>query len=220
MTYMRKLFIMAILIATASFTHAQLLLDKETIEYIVKNERSYFNDIIEVFNSDDPYLDIDDVALVYYGQAFLPQYNPGKDENEKLMKKYYNEDNYPKVYETAKKILAYSPANLDALFYAWISAKTIGKSEDEYLSYVNKHQNILTMIKSYGDGMSSKSAFRIVSPEDQKYVMFSLNIDEEVAHELDTESLCNILIVRPTPDFQSRRMYFDVSLFLNNSGKK
>ena len=94
---------MAILIAVASFANAQLILDKETIEDIVKNERSYFNDIIEVFNNDDPYLDIDDIALVYYGHAFTSGYNPGKDENEKLMKKHYSEDNYPKVYETAKK---------------------------------------------------------------------------------------------------------------------
>ncbi|MBQ2808307.1 MAG: DUF4919 domain-containing protein [Bacteroidaceae bacterium] len=216
---MRKLFIISVLIVTASFVKAQLLLDKATIEDIVKNENSYFNDIVQVFNSDDPFLDTDDIALVYYGQAFTPGYKPGKDENEKLMKKYYNEDNYPKVYETAKKILAYSPANLDALFYAWISAKTIGKSEDEYLSYVNKHQNIINMIKSYGDGKSSKTAFRIVNPEDQKYVMYSLNIDSELSHELDTETLCNILIVNPTPEFQARRMYFDISLFLNNSNK-
>lgn len=216
---MRKLFIISVLIVTASFVKAQLLLDKATIEDIVKNENSYFNDIVQVFNSDDPFLDTDDIALVYYGQAFTPGYKPGKDDNEKLMKKYYNEDNYPKVYETAKKILAYSPANLDALFYAWISAKTIGKSEDEYLSYVNKHQNIINMIKSYGDGKSSKTAFRIVNPEDQKYVMYSLNIDSELSHELDTETLCNILIVNPTPEFQARRMYFDISLFLNNSNK-
>lgn len=216
---MRKLFIISVLIVTASFVKAQLLLDKATIEDIVKNENSYFNDIVQVFNSDDPFLDTDDIALVYYGQAFTPGYKPGKDENEKLMKKYYNEDNYPKVYETAKKILTYSPANLDALFYAWISAKTIGKSEDEYLSYVNKHQNIINMIKSYGDGKSSKTAFRIVNPEDQKYVMYSLNIDSELSHELDTETLCNILIVNPTPEFQARRMYFDISLFLNNSNK-
>ena len=216
---MKKLFTIAILIATASFVKAQLLLDKATIEDIVKNETSYFNDIVQVFNSDDPFLDTDDIALVYYGHAFTPGYKPGKDENEKLLKKYYNEDNYPKMYETAKKILSYSPANLDALFYAWISAKTIGKSEDEYLSYVNKHQNIINMIKSYGDGKSSKTAFRIVNPEDQKYVMYSLNIDSELSSELDTETLCNILIVKPSQEFQARRMYFDVSLFLNNSNK-
>lgn len=217
---MKRIFTIAILAVATFMTNAQVVLDRETIEDIVRNEKSYFDDIVQVFNNDDPYLDIDDVALVYYGQAFLPSYKPGRDENEKLMKKYYNEDNYPKVYETAKKILEYSPANLDALFYAWISAKTIGKSEEEYLSYVNKHQNIVTMIKSYGDGKSSSTPFRIVNPEDQKYVMYSLNIDSEISHELDTESLCNILIVKPTNEFQSSRMYFDISLFLNAPSKK
>ena len=217
---MRKLFTVAMLLATASFANAQLMLSKETIQDIVINEKSYFDDIVQVFNSDDPYLDIDDVALVYYGQAFTANYKPGKDNNEKLLKKYYEEDNFPKVYETAKKILEYNPAHLDALFYAWISSKTIGKSEEEYLSYVKKHQNIITMIRTYGDGKSSGTAFRIVNPEDQKYVMYSLNIDSEISRELDTESLCNILIVRPTDEFKSSRLYFDISLFLNTpSGK-
>lgn len=217
---MKRFFTIAILLATVSVASAQLMLSNEMIEDIVKNEKGYFNDIIQAFNSDDPYLDIDDIALVYYGHAFTPAYRPGKDNNEKLLKKYYGEDNFPKVYETAKKILEYSPANLDALFYAWISAKTIGKSEDEYLSYVKKHQNIITMIQTYGDGKSSSTAFRIVSPEDQKYVMYSLNIDNEISRELDTESLCNILIVKPSEEFKSSRIYFNISLFLNSTSKK
>ena len=217
---MKKLFTVAMLLATASIASAQLMLSNETIADIVKNEKNYFNDIVQVFNSDDPYIDIDDIALVYYGHAFTPNYKPGKDNNEKMLKKYYEEDNFPKVYETARKILEYNPANLDALFYAWISAKTIGKSEDEYLSYVKKHQNVVTMIKTYGDGKSSSTAFRIVNPEDQKYVMYSLNIDSEISHELDTESLCNILIVKPTEEFKSSRMYFDISLFLNTTSNK
>lgn len=216
---MKKILTITALIFMATFAHAQLMLDYKTIEGIVKNEKSYFNDIVELFNNDDPYIDVDDIALVYYGQAFLPSYNPGKDANEKKMREYFNEDNYPKVYETAKNILKYNPANLDALFYAWISSKTIGKSEEEYLSYVNKHQEIISMIKTYGDGKSSDKPFRVVNPEDQKHVMLSLNIDNEISRELDTETLCNIIIVEPSRDFQARRMYFDISLYLNNVSK-
>ena len=118
---MKKILTIAFLICAATFAQAQLLLDYKTIEGIVKNEREYFNDIVELFNNDDPYIDVDDIALVYYGQAFLPTYAPGKDPNEKKMKEYFNQDNYPMVYETAKNILKYNPASLDALFYAWIS---------------------------------------------------------------------------------------------------
>ena len=216
---MKKILTIAFLICAATFAQAQLLLDYKTIEGIVKNEREYFNDIVELFNNDDPYIDVDDIALVYYGQAFLPTYAPGKDPNEKKMKEYFNHDNYPMVYETAKNILKYNPASLDALFYAWISSKTIGKSEEEYLSYVNKHQEIIGMIKTYGDGKSSKSPFRVISPEDQMHIMLSLNIEDEIARDLDTESLCNIVIVNPTREFQARRMYFDISLYLNHVSK-
>ncbi len=217
---MKKTLIITILSITALLATAQEKLDLALIEEVVKNEKSYFKDITQVFNSDDPYIRLDDVALVYYGQAFLPTFKPGADVNEKNLKKYHQESDYPKLYETAKKILEYNPTSLDALFYAWISAKTIGKSEDEYLSYVNKHQSIITMIKSYGDGKSAESAFKITNPEDQKYIMFSLNINGEVSHTLDTESLCNIIEVRPSKEFQSRRMYFDISLFLNNGSTK
>ena len=216
---MKKILTIAFLICAATFAQAQLLLDYKTIEGILKNEREYFNDIVELFNNDDPYIDVDDIALVYYGQAFLPTYAPGKDPNEKKMKEYFNQDNYPMVYETAKNILKYNPASLDALFYAWISSKTIGKSEEEYLSYVNKHQEIIGMIKTYGDGKSSKSPFRVISPEDQMHIMLSLNIEDEIARDLDTESLCNIVIVNPTREFQARRMYFDISLYLNHVSK-
>lgn len=215
---MKRILIVTILFCLATLAQAQLL-DYKTIEEIVKNERTYFNDIVELFINDDPYIDVDDIALVYYGQAFLPTYAPGKDANEKKMREYFNEDNYPKVYEMAKTILEYNPANLDALFYAWISSKTLGKSEDEYLSYVNKHQEIIGMIRTYGDGRSSRTPFRIISPEDQKHVMFSLNIEDEIARDLDTESLCNIILVNPTREFQARRMYFDISLYLNHVSK-
>ena len=216
---MKKILTIAFLFCMATFAQAQLILDYSTIEEIVKNEKTYFNDIVELFNNDDPYIDVDDVALVYYGQAFLPTYNPGKDANAKKMRQYFNEDNYPKVYETAKNILQYNPVSLDALFYAWISSKTIGKSEDEYLSYVNKHQAIIEMIKTYGDGKSSSKPFRIIDPEDLKHVMLSLNVEDEISREFDTETLCNVIIVQPSREFQARRMYFDISLYLNNVSK-
>ena len=68
---MKRILIVAILFCLATLAQAQLL-DYKTIEEIVKNERTYFNDIVELFINDDPYIDVDDIALVYYGQAFFP----------------------------------------------------------------------------------------------------------------------------------------------------
>lgn len=214
---MRKLFT-AIALFLATFTaSSQVILDNATIEEIVKNEKSYYNDILNLFLNDDPFLRVDDIALVYYGQAFMPQYNPGGDENEKTLKKFFEEDNYAEAYKTAKKILEYNPVSLNALFNLIKTSKALNKSEEEYNSYVKKYLGIIDMIAQYGDGKSSKSAFRIITPDDQDYVLFGkLGVGKVITQEFDRETLCNMVIVEPTQEFQSRRVYFDLTLFLTH----
>lgn len=211
--------ITALALCLAAFiAEAQVFLDYATIEDIVKNERSYFDDIVNIYRNDDPMIRLDDIALVYYGQAFLPQYNPGNDENEKALKKYHDEGNHAEAYNTAKKIMEYNPVSLNALFNLLISSKALGKSQEEFDSYAKKYQSILSMITQYGEGNSSGSPFKVITPDDQNYVLFhELEIEREISRELDTETLCNIIIVEPSKRFQYRRAYFDLSLYLKHT---
>lgn len=214
---MKRLLVALAVLATAFTASSQVFLDYGTIEDIVKNERQYFNDIVNIYRNDDPMIRIDDIALVYYGQAFLPQYNPGNDENEKKLKEYHNEGKHSEAYDTAKKILEYNPVSLNALFNLLVTSKELGKSQEEFESYAKKYQGILSMITQYGDGKSSNTPFRVIAPDDQNYVLFhELEIKREISRELDTETLCNIIVVDPTEKFQSRRVYFDLSLFLKH----
>ena len=201
--------------------YSQIELNDSIIEYIVKNERKYFDEITEIYNSNDPMLRVDDIALVYYGQAFLPQYNPGKDENEQTLKKLYEEKKNVEMYNVAKQILAYNPVSLNALFSVYIASKELGKSDEECLSYLKKYQNILDMICYYGDGKSSETPFRIITPDDQEYIMFGkLQIENVISQTLDTETLCNIVTVKPSERFPGQRVYFDLSLFLSQAGRE
>lgn len=200
--------------------NAQVFLDYATIEDIVKNEREYFDEIVGIYKSDDPMIRLDDIALVYYGQAFLPQYNPGNDENEKALKRLHDNGNHAEAYNTAKKILEYNPVSLNALFNLLVSSKELGKSKEEFDSYANKYQKILNMITEYGKGNTADSPFKVITPDDQNYVLFhELEIEKEISRELDTETLCNIIVVEPSKKFQFRRVYFDLSLFLKHTKK-
>lgn len=204
---------------TAAF--GQLEINDTVIGYIVKHEREYFNEITDLYNSNDPMLHVDDIALVYYGQAFLPQYNPGKDENEKLLKKLHDEKKNVEVYNVAKKILDYNPVSLNALFSIYIASKELGKSDEECLGYLKKYQNIIDMICHYGDGKSSDTAFRIITPDDQDYIIYGkLQIEDVITQTLDTETLCNIVSVRPSEKFPQQRVYFDLSLFLQQAARE
>jgi hypothetical protein len=198
-----------------------VVLDNETIEDIVKNEREYFDQITEIYKNDDPMLRIDDIALIYYGQAFMPQYRPGKDENEKALKRLHDEKKNAEVYNVAKNILEYNPVSLNALFSIYIASRELGKSDEECISYLKKYQSILDMICYYGDGKSSESAFRIITPDDQDYIIYGkLQIEDVVSQQLDTETLCNIITVKPSDKFQGRCVYFDLSLFLSQAERE
>lgn len=217
---MKKFLISLALCLIAVIAKAQVFLDYATIEDIVKNEREYFDEIVGIYKSDDPMIRLDDMALVYYGQAFLPQYNPGNDENEKALKRFHDAGNHAEAYNTAKKIMEYNPVSLNALFNLLISSKELGKSKEEFDSYANKYQKILNMITEYGNGNTADSPFKVICPDDQNYVLFhELEIEREISRELDTETLCNIIVVEPSKKFQYRRVYFDLSLFLKHTGK-
>lgn len=208
---MKFLFVAITLLTIVFTTKAQTRIGLETIEDIVKNEQEYFNDIVEIYKSDDPYLRTDDIALVYYGEAFKPV---SKDSKNNLLKKYYSENNIKELYNTATEILKNRPASLSALFYAWVSAKESGKSEEEALSYVNKFNKIVTMIIESGSGKNSESPFCITHPDDQQFIMAALDISNSISSKFDTESLCYIHIIKPTEKFQSSVLYFDLTLFL------
>ena len=216
-----KKFITTLVLCFGIFVaNAQVFLDYATIEDIVKNEREYFDEIVDIYKNDDPMIRLDDIALVYYGQAFLPQYNPGNDENEKALKRFHDAGNHAEAYNTAKKIIEYNPVSLNALFNLLISSKELGKSKEEFDSYANKYQKILNMITEYGKGNTADSPFKVINPDDQNYVLFhELEIEKEISRELDTETLCDIIVVEPSTKYQYRRVYFDLSLFLKHTSK-
>ena len=219
---MKKFFLIAVsMVLMLGTAQAQDKFDYKLVKEIVDNERSYFNDILKLYLADDKLLRIDDVALVYYGHSYLPEYKGGNDVNEKALKAYVAENNAAKIYETSKKILAYNPVNLNALFYAWLSSQKLAKPEAEVSSYVNKYLKILEMITTMGDGKSARSPFRVINPDDQDHVMYGmLDIESVLSRNLDTRTLCNIVTVTPSKKFPARTMYFDVSRYLSHTAKK
>lgn len=219
---MKKTFFTLFILSIVSFSvKAQSTLDLKLIKETVENEKNYFNDIMNIYQTDDPMIRVDDLALVYYGQSYLPAYNGGNDANEEALKEYVSENKYPQIYATAKKILAYNPVSLNALFYAWRASENLGKPADEINSYVNKYLGILNMITTYGDGKSSKSPFRVICPDDQDHLLYGiLDIENVISRKLDTETLCNIITVEPSRKFQARTVYIDVSRYLAHTAKK
>ena len=163
--------IAALFVAILS-VQAQSKLDLNLIKETVENEKEYFNDILNVYLNDDPLIRIDDLALVYYGQSYLPEYRGSNDSNEEELKNHMAKGENNKAYAVAKKILAYNPVSLNALFYAWRTSVALGHSHEESSSYVTKYLNLLNMITTYGDGKNSRTPFYVISPDDQDHILY------------------------------------------------
>ena len=178
--------IAALFVAILS-VQAQSKLDLNLIKETVENEKEYFNDILNVYLNDDPLIRIDDLALVYYGQSYLPEYRGSNDSNEEELKNHMAKGENNKAYAVAKKILAYNPVSLNALFYAWRTSVALGHSHEESSSYVTKYLNLLNMITTYGDGKNSRTPFYVISPDDQDHILYGmLDIENVKERKLDT----------------------------------
>ena len=217
---MKKIVTLVAMFVAIITANAQAQLDYKTIKEIVDNEKEYYNDILGVYLSDDPLIRIDDYALVYYGHTFTPEYRGANDANEEELKNYAAAGDIFKQYETAKKILEYNPVSLNALFYAWRAADELIKPEEETQSYVKKYLGILNMITTNGDGKSSRTPYRVITPDDQDHILYGvLDVNNIISRNLDTETLCNIVTIEPTEKFQSRKVFFDVSRYLSHTAK-
>ena len=135
-----------LLFVSMAVTNAQVKLDITTIEEIVKNEQQYYNDILALYKNDDPYLRVDDIALLYYGQTFSPNYKPGTDNNEKELNRLYDEGKHIEAYELAQKILEYNPVSLNALFKMIKTSQALARTKEEFETYVKKFYGIMGMI--------------------------------------------------------------------------
>ena len=218
---MKKIVTLIAMLVTIMAANAQEQLDYKTIKEIVENEKEYYNDILGVYLSDDPLIRIDDYALVYYGHTFTPEYRGANDTLEDELKNYAAAGDIFKQYETAKKILEYNPVSLNALFYAWRAAEELIKPDEETQSYVKKYLGILNMITTNGDGKSSRTPYRVITPDDQDHILYGvLDVNNIISRNLDTETLCNIVTIEPTEKFQSRKVFFDVSRYLSHTAKE
>lgn len=218
---MKKIVTLIAMFIAIMAANAQEQLDYKTIKEIVENEKEYYNDILGVYLSDDPLIRIDDYALVYYGHTFTPEYRGANDTLEDELKNYAAAGDIFKQYETAKKILEYNPVSLNALFYAWRAADELIKPDEETQSYVKKYLGILNMITTNGDGKSSRTPYRVITPDDQDHILYGvLDVNNIISRNLDTGTLCNIVTIEPTEKFQSRKVFFDVSRYLSHTAKE
>lgn len=219
---MKKISLLNLLLLFSASLFAQdMTFDYDIIKETVENEHDYYLEILNQYKQDDEMLRLSDLALLYYGQSFLPVYSGGADVNEQTLKTFVKEENNEKIYTIAKKILEYNPVCINALFNLWQASEKLGKAESESYSYRYKFESLLNMISQSGSGKSMDKPFKVICSDDQYYLMYYLlDIEDDYSHELDIEHKCNIFRVKPSTKFNQSVLYIDISRYLLATAKR
>ena len=212
---MKKTLIMAafLLFTGFSLTAQQkdksfLDIDYKAMEKFAKDQTEDFTALINRFNSGDTTLTDMEVAKIYYGSYFSPDYSY-KDASSELMN-LMKSKSYGPALEQCKKELEKSPCSLDLLLKAYTCANHLDVSNALYSTPI---EQIVGVILSSGDGRTEKTAFKVLEVSDEYciiYGIFGLNLKEQalIGH-------CDRMTVyedeAPNETFD---IYFDVSLHL------
>lgn len=188
--------------------------DLDTIKSLVTENPEAYAAAVAKFESLDPLLNYADVAVVYFGYAYTPEYKGGyytkdTDAVRELLEKEDYEGAHQKVIELRK----INPSSLELVFYGIISSE---EGSLERRQMVQKFVNLCDCITRFGEG-TSDNPYRVIRIDDEYRFLYTfLNVDEITSQALVVSdkdgSQCDAL------SFRLRNipftLYFDVTEIL------
>ncbi|MCM1336668.1 MAG: DUF4919 domain-containing protein [Candidatus Amulumruptor caecigallinarius] len=121
--------------------------------------------LLEKFNKGEQ-LTPEDMAVVYYGQAYLP----GKSVAESYpdVDAAYAKKDYPATLTLVDEVLRTNPVALNQLFRGYVCAasSTEPRIKARAASFENRINNICSVIYATGTGVTNDSPFIVLSKED------------------------------------------------------
>ena len=164
----------------------------------------------------DTTLTYQDRILAFYGQSFLTN-----DEEESLKDQMYNQKKkglLQSSLETAKKILAINPLNLEALnhagqiLYAMANDSTSnsGITKEDAKVYFNRAMRIFNTIAITGDG-SSQHPFYVTKVSDEYcFMRFYLDLWEYKMQA--ATSCCDVITLKGTSKYYNQpQIHFEIT---------
>lgn len=183
--------------------------DYTAIEKFVNNQESSYNALVERFITGDTTLTLDEVKMVYYGSYFSPKYDYSDATDE--INQSFRDKNYEEALKLLRNELATSPANLELLFMAMVSAIEL-EEENEKELYTLKLRQLVDVIFSSGDGKSTKTALKVLEVSDE-YIIINGVLGARVKQQA-LVGVCDQMTIYEEDPEETFDLYFDVSLHM------
>lgn len=122
--------------------------------------------LTERFEQGDTTLTMQEVATVYYGYSFTPNYQP--DERYPEIAQAYEDKDYAKTASMVKEAMKVNPVSLDLIVFGALSSPKLHTDEGraDALLFRRKLDMLVDMIFATGTGISPESPFYVICDSD------------------------------------------------------
>tara|TARA_R110000868_G_scaffold11322_15_gene55361 strand:+ start:211 stop:903 length:693 start_codon:yes stop_codon:yes gene_type:complete len=194
--------------------------DYKAIEKAVADEQGdfYYPNLNARFNDADSSLSLEELRHIYYGYIYESAYSPYSHSKyrstirELLGKDSLTQADYKTLNSYCDSSLADFPFDLDAMSYKIWALKNLSDSL-AYEQILWKHNSIVDVLISSGDGISPERAFYVINTSHEYYLLgvfgFKFGNQQSLIGECDLLDLAE-------NEFEIDGLYFNVSACLNH----
>ncbi len=160
------------------------------------NHKYYYKALMAKFTKDWASLSLDEFYMLYFGQSVDPSYDPYaiRDGVTAELKRLYSEEKYEEGIIEGNKLLPKYPLDIDVNWYLGMCHYKL-EQYDLYERYVGVYRCIMLGIVSTGDGDTPKTAYVVITVDDEYEILdyLSYAMDKQELLDKDGHSFDKII---------------------------
>jgi tetratricopeptide (TPR) repeat protein len=186
--------------------------DRKKVEELISDSSAgtYYPKLVSRLKSYDSTLTLDEYRFVFQTDYSPYSANNGEEINSALAK-----GKYEQAIKYCDEIINKNPVSLRSYYYKLIALSKLKNDELLFEKLRNQYSRFLDAIASTGDGLTCKTAFKVISVSDEYDFMYRyLQIEKVNSQALQIP--CDKISVSQSKYFQQDNVFFDVSESLNS----
>ncbi|HFX17570.1 MAG TPA: DUF4919 domain-containing protein [Flavobacteriales bacterium] len=192
----------------------------DTLKVMTQKHPKYFKHLFDKWTKTPSKVSQDELVLLYYGSAFLPEFNPIKEEEavEQIAKKLAEFD-FQNAIKEGEKLRREYPLNTRLYMLLGYAYKKTGMSQKSKF-YYKKYGDLLRIPLYSGTGTSFENAFIVRSISDEYLILNQKDLElvmQEVRYK--NELPFDVLTIKPKSKDNKRfktlpkdKRYFNIYL--------
>ena len=224
---MKKSIALLCLLAYYSLSYAQKTFKPVNNDEVKKQisdstAATYYPRLTARLYANDTTLTIDEYRLIYYGFVYQKAYSPYSNYKDREIKEAFEKNKFDEVIKYCNEAIQINPAAIRSYYYK-IIAMARSNQKDSLFEYARKQYfSFMEAIVSTGDGLTCKTAFKVIAVSDEYDVIYRYFEAEKMLSQ-SLEHPCDKMHISRSKYYSEENMYFDVSAsfdYMNRKFKK